>query len=129
MDQATPESLRALSQIEGSAFSSKARNRQRELLTNPDLIKARAKPKTSREDFIRAFRELLDGDPNMFMELVSEVPDGEKDVIAVLKPEDLPLVRKVRRMIIARGNQHAVEFYKSFTGILMTMVWKQELVK
>ena len=63
------------------------------------------------------------------MELVSKVPDGEKDVVAVLKPEDLPLVRKVRRMIIAKGNQHAIEYYNSFTEILMAFVWKPELVK
>jgi hypothetical protein len=60
---------------------------------------------------------------------VSKVPDGEKDVVAVLKPEDLPLVKKVRRMVIANANPHAIEYYNSFTSILMTMTWKPELVK
>ena len=63
------------------------------------------------------------------MGLVSSVPYGEKDVIAVLKPEDIPLLLKVRRMIIAGVNPHAIEYYKSFTGILMAFVWKPELVK
>ena len=63
------------------------------------------------------------------MELVSAVPDGERDVVAVLKPEDLPLVRKVRRLIISGGNQHSIEYYNSFSKILMTLVWKPELVR
>ncbi len=129
MDQATSESLRALRQIDPGAFSGKAGGRLRELLSNPDLLKPRSKPKTNRDEFIRAFQEMLDGDSSGFMEMVSRVPDGEKDVIAVLKPEDLPVVRKVRRMIIASGNQHAIEYYKSFTDILMALVWKPELVK
>jgi hypothetical protein len=60
--------------------------------------------------------------------LVSNVPDGERDVVAVLKPEDVPLVRKVRRAMMARANLHAFEFYKTFTDILMTLVWRPELV-
>jgi hypothetical protein len=129
MSQATPESLRALKQVDAIAFSEIARSALQSFLNGPDLLKPRVKPKTSREEFIRAFQELLNGDPDGFMELVEKVPDGEKDVVAVLNPEDLPLVRKVRRRIIANGNQHAIEYYKSFTDILMAFVWKPELVK
>jgi hypothetical protein len=129
MDQSTPESLRALKQVDASGFSGNTRNRVRELLNSPDLLKPRPKPKNTREEFIRAFQSLLAGDSTQFLELASKVPDGERDVIAVLKPEDLPLVRKVRRMIIASGSQHSIEYYKSFTGILMALVWKPELVK
>jgi hypothetical protein len=60
---------------------------------------------------------------------VREVPDGEKDAVAVLKPEDVPLVRKVRRALIATADPHALEYYKVFTDILMTLVWRPELVK
>jgi hypothetical protein len=129
MNQATPESLRALKQIDASAFSGKTRSKLQRLLNSPDLLKPRAKPKTKREEFIQSFQEMLNGQPSRFLELVSNVPDGEKDVIAVLKPEDLPLVRKVRRRIIANGNQHAIEYYNSFTEILMALVWKPEFVK
>lgn len=129
MSQATPESLRALKQVDARPFSAEARSKLQNLLNGADLLKPRAKPRTDREEFIRAFREMLKGDSSKFTELVSRVPDGEKDAIAVFKPEDLPLVRKVRRMIIANGNQHAIEFYKSFTEILMGLVWKPELVK
>jgi len=129
MSQATPESLRALKQVDAGAFSGKTRSILQELLNGPDLLKPRAEPKNSREEFIRAFQEMLDGDSRKFMELASKVPDGEKDVVAVLKPEDLSLVRKVRRKMIASGNPHAAEYYNSFTDILMTLVWKPELVK
>jgi hypothetical protein len=61
--------------------------------------------------------------------LVGEVPDGEKDVVATLKAEDIPLVRKVRRVIISRANQHAAAYYVSFTQILMTMIWRPEMAK
>lgn len=129
MGQATPESLRALKQIDVSAFSEKAQKSLRALLNSPELIVPRAKPKTSREEFLKAFQGIVSGNWDKFFELVSEVPDGEKDVVAVLKPEDIPLVRKVRRLVIANANPHAIEFYNSFTGILITMVWKPELLK
>ena len=67
--------------------------------------------------------------PAAIEELERRLRDGEKDVVAVLKPEDLPLVRKVRRVLIAAANPHAAEYYDSFTGILMTFVWRPELVK
>ncbi|HEX8177802.1 MAG TPA: hypothetical protein VF543_22125 [Pyrinomonadaceae bacterium] len=129
MSQVTLESLRALKQIDASAFSTKAQKSLRELLNSPKLFKPRTKPKTSREEFLKAFQEIVNGNWNMFFNLVSEVPDGEKDVVAVLKPEDMLLVRKVRRSVIANANPHAIEFYNSFTRILMTMIWKPELVK
>jgi hypothetical protein len=129
MNQATPESLRALKQVDASAFSRITRGNLQGLLNSPDLLKPRDKPKANREEFIRAFQDFINGDPDGFLELVKKVPDGEKDVVAVLKPEDLPLVRKVRRRIIANGNQHSIEYYKSFTDILMAFVWKPELVK
>lgn len=129
MRQATPESLRALRQIDASTFSSQAQKNLRELLNSPELFKPRTKPKTSREEFLKAFQEIVSGNWRMFFRLVSEVPDGEKDVVAVLKPEDTPLLRKVRRLVIANANPHAIEFYNSFTGILMTLVLKPELLK
>lgn len=128
MSQATPESLRSLKQVDASAFSHKAQSDLRALLSNPELIKPRAKPKTSREEFLQAFEGIVNGKWDKFFELVSQVPDGEKDVVAVLRPEDLPLVRKVRRIFIAQANPHAIEYYNSFTSILMTMIWKRELV-
>lgn len=125
MSQATPESVRALKKIDGSSFSEKAQKSLRALLNKPELIAPRANPKTSREEFLEAFQEIVSGKWDKFFGLVSKVPDGEKDVVAVLKPEDLPLLRKVRRVVIANANPHAIEYYQSFTSILMTMTWNK----
>jgi hypothetical protein len=129
MNQATPESLQALKQINAAEFSGEARLNLKALLTRPELFQARAKPKTSRQGFVTAFEKFLAGDSRPFLDLVLAVPDGERDVVAVLTPEDLPLVRRVRRRMIAGGNQHSIEYYNSFSKILMTLVWSPGLVQ
>jgi hypothetical protein len=129
MNQATPESLQALKGINKDDFSGKAQSSLKALLTGPQLFEPRAKPKTSRQEFVNAFEKLLQGDSAPFVELTLKVPDGEKDVVAVLTRDDLPLVRKVRRLIISAGNQHSIEYYNSFTTILMTLVWKPGMVQ
>jgi len=129
MSQATPESLRALRQIDSQGLSQKARQSLNTVLNKPQLLQPRAKPKSSREDFLRAFQKITQGDVSDFFALVEKVPDGEKDVVAVLKQDDLPLVRKVRRRMIASANPHATDFYNTFTSILMTLVWKPAPVK
>lgn len=126
MMQATPESIRALRNIDLSGFPERTRQSVRRLLEDPKLFTPRTKPKTSREEFLKAFQNILKGDWSSFLRLTEQVPDGERDVVAALKAEDMPLVRKVRRLMIANGNQHAVEFYDSFTEILMTLVKKYE---
>jgi len=129
MMQATPEALRALKAADTSGLSPKSRAALREFLEMPKVFEPRAKPKTSREEFLKAFNDFLNGEPNTFFELTEKVPDGEKDVVAVLKPEDLPLVRRVRRKFIAASNPHATEYYRSFTKILMTFVMRTETAK
>ena len=76
-----------------------------------------------------AFNEFVNGEPKYFFELVNQVPDGEKDLVAVLKPEDLPLLRRVRRKFISAANPHASEYYGSFTKILLTFVLRTETLK
>lgn len=124
--QATPESLRALRALDAESLTPKLQAGLRAALNKPKLIEPRAKPKTSRAEFLKAFESLVNGDSSEFMKLVEEVPDGEKDVVAVLRREDIPLVRRVRRRFIANANPHAAEYYESFTQILMTMVSKPE---
>jgi hypothetical protein len=127
--QATPEALRALKALDPAGLSAEARAALRGVLEKPRLFEPRANPKTSREEFLKAFEAVLKGDYDDFFELTEKVPDGERDAVAVLKPEDLPLVRRVRRQIIAAANPHAAEYYDSFTRILLTLVWRPELVK
>jgi hypothetical protein len=126
--QATPEAFSALKSVEASLPPKDGAALQK-MLENPKLFEPRARPKTSREQFLKAFNDLLNGDPTYFLELTEQVPDGERDVVAVLKPEDLPLVRRVRRRLIAAANPHGAEFYDSFTRILMTFLLRPESVK
>lgn len=127
--QATPEAFRGLKNANKAGRSAEAQSAVLGLLENPRRITPRVKPRTSREEFLKAFNAYVNGDERPFLALVSDVSDGERDVVAVLKPGDVPLVRKVRRRMIANANPHAFEFYKTFTDILMTLVWRPELVK
>lgn len=129
VNEATPEAVRALKQIDQSGFSEQGQKTIRAFFGRPPLLVPRAKPLTSREEFIKAFNDIVNGDWTKFEALVEKVPDGEKDVVAVLKPEDIPLLRKVRRLEIAKANQHAIEFYMTFSQILMTLTWRPELVR
>jgi len=45
--------------------------------------------------------------------------------VTVMKPEDLPLIRKVRRAMAASGNPHLMEDYPYFTGIIWTLLVKR----
>jgi hypothetical protein len=131
MNQATPESLRALRQIAdaGAGFPPGFIASLRAGLERPNVLTPRDRPKTTREQFLKAFDGILNNDRDYFSELVRQVPDGELDAVAVLKPEDVPLVRMVRRKFISTASPHAAEYYNSFTKILMTLVWRPELTK
>lgn len=85
------------------------------------LIEPRAKPRTTRAEFIAAFNALLRGDAKPFDALIAAVPDGERDLVAVAKDEDIPLLRKVRRHYAATTSPHAIDYYNQFTQILLTL--------
>lgn len=127
--QATPEAYRALKAANAVGRTTEAQAAMLKLLGEPRRIEPREKPKTTREQFLKAFEAFVAGDRAPFAALVSEVPDGERDVVAVLRPEDVPLVRRVRRKLIAGSNQHALDYYKVFTDILTTMTWRPDWVE
>jgi hypothetical protein len=129
MSQATPEALRALARMNPEGLSTKAAQSRRALLEHPRLIVPRTPPRTTRAEFLSAFSAFVKGDEAPFNHLLETVPDGERDVVAACKPEDLDLIRRVRRACIAAANQHAIEFYNQFTQILMTMVWTPGVVE
>ena len=126
LDVNTHESLQFLKQLDVSRIPSRMRMEVKDELTRPALFKPRSNPKTTRKEFLDAFGAFLNGDPSVFIGLITQVSDGERDVVATLTTEDLPLIRKVRRRIIAGGNQHSIEFYGSFTKIIRTILRKNE---
>lgn len=130
MQQATPEAFRELKKLNQKNLSENTRQDINALLIKPNLLAAReGKPKVTRQEYLDAFQKLVDGKPNTFLDLTIKVPDGEKDAIAVMKPEDVPLIRQVRRYFAATANPHSPEWYKSFTDILMALIWKPELIE
>lgn len=128
MSQATPEALRAVAHLDPKGLSPEVIASRKALLEGPNLIVPRNPPRTTHSQFIAAFTSFLAGDPKPFDALVEAVPDGERDLVAVSTPADLEMIRKVRRRYIAANNQHVIEYYNQFTQILMTLVWKKELV-
>lgn len=127
--QATPAAYRAFKELNVDGLSAGARQVVREILESPKLLKPRSNPKLTREENLRAFQGIIDGDYSAFREMVLKAPDGEVDAVATLRPEDIPLLRRARRASISRCNQHAVSDYLSFTQILLALTWKPELVK
>lgn len=127
--QATPEAIRGLKAVNLAGVPESAQAVLRQHIERPVTITPREKPRTSRAQFLKAFEDALKGNWQTFSALVREVPDGEKDAVAVLKPEDVPLVRRVRRARIAHANPHAAAYYVSFTQILMTIISKPEMTK
>ncbi len=125
--QATVASLRALKEINPNGLSAAARKTLTEIIEKPYLLKPRAQPRLTREENLRAFQGIVDGDYGPFREMVMKSPDGEVDAVATLRPEDIPLLRRARRASISRCNQHAVSDYASFTAILWSLVWKPDL--
>ena len=129
MPQATPQALQALAKIDTTPFSTETQERLKTFLSQPRLIEPRTKPKTTRAEFLKAFQSILTGDSSQFMALVAEVEDGERDVVTVMKPQDWPLLRKVRRRFVLAGSQHSISYYNDFTAIILTLVWKQGAVE
>ncbi len=119
--QVTPEAVRGLKSIDLTGLSPQMKLKVENQISHPLTITKRKVPKTSRELFLKAFNAFIEGNREPFASLVSAVPDGERNVVTVLKAEDVPLVRKMRRIIIANANQHAAEYYVTFTQILATM--------
>lgn len=126
--QATPESFRELKKLNRKGLSEGTANGINVLLTRPVLLaKRESPPKVTRQQYLEAFQQLAEGKPQAFMTRVSDAPDGERDVITVMKEEDIPLIRKARRVMMLNANPHSAEWYNSFTKILMAIVWKPEL--
>jgi len=125
MNQATPEALRGLRALSPTTFSDTARAALRRFLTTPPLFERRSgKPLNTRAEFLGAFHSFLAGDGGPFLALADSVPDGERDVVTVMRSEDLPLLREVRRRMVAAANQHARDYYDSFTRIILTLIWQ-----
>ena len=126
VSQTTPESDRHVRQLAPSLPEPLA-TRLLADVAKPKIIEARlGTPQTTRDTFIKAMTEFLDGRPQAWNSLTAAVPDGEKDMAAVFNASDLPLVRKMRRAYAAEATPHSPEWYVAFTQIINTLRLKAE---
>lgn len=124
--QATSDSDKAVTEL-ASKVPSPLSERLSQDVSTPKLIEPReGTPKTSREQFVKAMNDLLEGKPDSWIELTVEVKDGERDMVAVLSEDDLPLVRKFRRKIAANATPHSPDWYETFTQIINTLRSKKK---
>lgn len=126
----TDEAFEGLATLDTTSLSEKSRVSVKKALVNPTFIERRSgTPKISRPEYLKAFQDLSAGNSSTFMDLTVKVNDGEKDAIAVLQKEDVPLVRKARRFFASSGTPHSPEWYQSFTDILMFILRKEQSPK
>lgn len=129
LTQATPQASKAIQMLNRDGLSDDAVEAIDQFLQSPDAVAPRAKPKITRSQFLAAFNRILAGDTKPFFDLVKSVPDGEHDAATVLHPQDLPLLRRVRRRFLLGCNRHSLAYYKDFTGIILAVMQKQTAVQ
>lgn len=115
--QGTPEAAAALAKLDAKTLTpEEAKILDKYLKTAP--LAPSAKPKVSREESVAALQELAEGGRDKFDKLIEREPECEADMVALLKPEDLPILRRARRRYMSRANQHVLENYSSFTKVI-----------
>jgi hypothetical protein len=126
MAQATAEATRGLGTLQ-KKLSPEVQKEVAALAAGAGRFTPRPQPKITRERFLAACSDLLRGDWNSFHAINREIPDAELDVVAILKPEDLPLLRKVRRFFVAHldTDEHMTSLYSDFTKVIRTIAQSQ----
>ncbi len=124
LSQATPQARALVSRVNRSGLSEDAIAAITSFLQAPAATTPRARPKVTRPQFLAAFKDVLSGDADRFFTLMKVVPDGEHDAAAVLLPADLPVLRRVRRRFLIGINEHSLNFYHDFTGIIFAVMSK-----
>ena len=117
----TPEADTAFRSVDLADFPAEAQTAAKSLIASRTPIERRNPPKSTRDEILAVLRPAALREFGPFMQLMEKVSDGERDYVAVLKPEDLPLLRRVRRAMAASGNPHLMEAYPYFTGIIWTL--------
>lgn len=126
--QLTAPAMEALKKVNTTGLSEEAKANLKELQDSPPVIEPREKPRITREEFLKAFDDIIKKkDNHRFLALVDKAEDGEHDAVAVLKPEDVPTIRQVRRYFMLYCNQHGLSYYQDFTRILWTLTQEKRV--
>jgi hypothetical protein len=119
---ATPEADAAFRSVDLSGFSPEVQTAAKAALAGRPVFERREPPKSTRQEFLAVLKAAAEQrDFRPFGELSTRVPDGERDMVTVLVPGDLPLIRKARRAMAASTNPDLMDDYPYFTGIIMTL--------
>ena len=124
LQQATPEATELLAKIDRAGLSEGALDALESYAEAGDAIEPRAKPKGTRAEYLRAFEQVLKGNQDAFNALTDKDPDGERDLVALLTPADLPLLRRVRRQFLLSTGDSSLSFYRDFTNIIFAVMKK-----
>jgi hypothetical protein len=116
----SPEVYKFLQKIDQKELSEQVKGIVQSILSRPTLLRPR-KLQTDRETLLKVFQKLVDGDSSEFMKMAEDDPQGDRDVIVLMKKEDLPLLRKVRRYFAAWSHPDSAVWYSAFTKILLTI--------
>ncbi len=124
MQQATPQSLEFVAKINRDGLSPEAINALESLPQMSQQILPRAQPQATRAQYLRAFENIVKGDPRAFNSLLRADDEGERDVVALFTPADLPLLRRVRRQFLLGGGESSLSFYRDFTKVIFALMKK-----
>ncbi|MBI1850591.1 MAG: hypothetical protein HYR85_09640 [Planctomycetes bacterium] len=127
--QMTAESLAALKQIDLAPFPEEAKKEITRMISKPPVASdVDMSPKLSREYLLADFRGFLGEGPMHYDDDVTH-ESWMKAVATFLKPDDVPVLRKVRRHRLTAQSNEALEDYMVFTAALQLAAWKPELFK
>ncbi len=119
---ATPEADAAFRSVDLSGLPAQVQASARSAMANRPVFERRTPPKSTRQEVVTVLQAIVDRkDFGPFAQLAERVGDGERDMVTVLGPDDLGLLRRARRAMAASGNPHLMEDYPYLTGIIWTL--------
>jgi hypothetical protein len=121
INQATPESDAEVKKLAAKLQKPLADRVLNEVANPQRIVPREGTEKTSRVVIIKALEDLLADKPGLWMKLVADVPDGERDMAKELTEKELTLLRKVRRMYAANATPHSPIWYSTFTQVINTI--------
>jgi hypothetical protein len=126
IDQETPRSREEVKKLKSKLPRAIADSIEKKIASSKLIDLREGTPKMSRDGYIKALTEFLDGKPTSWLRHTREVRDGERDMVVVLTTADIPLIRKVRRYYISIGESPAREWYELFTQVINTIEAKSK---
>jgi hypothetical protein len=121
IDQATPQSRNEVKKLKSKLPRAVAESMEKKIASSKLIVLREGTPKMSRDGYIKALTELLDGKAASWFRHTREVRDGERDMVVVLTTADIPLIRKVRRYYMSLDPGLAPEWHELFTQVIHTI--------